>query len=37
MRPTGAGAPPPVRDGKVVRGREYLSVEDALRAAGLEE
>jgi len=26
-----------VRDGKVVRAREYLSVEDALKAAGLEE
>ena len=26
-----------VRDGKVVRVREYLSVEDALKAVGLEE
>jgi ketosteroid isomerase-like protein len=26
-----------VRDGKVVRGREYLRVEDALEAAGLRE
>jgi ketosteroid isomerase-like protein len=26
-----------VRDGKVVRGREYLGVEDALEAAGLRE
>lgn len=26
-----------VRDGEVVRGREYLSVEDALDAAGLRE
>ena len=26
-----------VRDGKVVRAREYLSVEDALKAVGLEE
>jgi ketosteroid isomerase-like protein len=26
-----------VRDGKVVRGREYLSVEDALEAVGLRE
>jgi ketosteroid isomerase-like protein len=26
-----------VREGKVVRGREYLSVEDALKAVGLEE
>ena len=26
-----------VRDGKVVRGREYLSVEDALEAAGLRQ
>jgi ketosteroid isomerase-like protein len=26
-----------VRDGKVVRGREYLSVEDAVEAAGLRE
>lgn len=26
-----------VRDGKVVRGREYLSVEDALEVAGLRE
>ena len=26
-----------VRDGKVVRGREYLSVEDALAAVGLRE
>jgi ketosteroid isomerase-like protein len=26
-----------VRDGKVVRGREYLSVDDALEAVGLRE
>ena len=26
-----------VRDGKVVRAREYLTVEDALKAVGLEE
>jgi ketosteroid isomerase-like protein len=26
-----------VRDGKIVRGREYLSVEDALAAVGLSE
>jgi len=26
-----------VRDGKVVRGREYLSVDDALEAVGLQE
>ena len=26
-----------VRDGKIVRVREYLSVEDALKAVGLEE
>lgn len=26
-----------VRDGKIVRGREYLSVEDALEVAGLRE
>jgi len=26
-----------VRDGKVVRAREYMSVEDALKAVGLEE
>jgi ketosteroid isomerase-like protein len=26
-----------LRDGKVVRVREYLSVEDALKAVGLEE
>ena len=26
-----------VRDGKVVRGREYLSVDEALKAVGLEE
>ena len=26
-----------VRDGKIVRGREYLSVEDALEAVGLSE
>ncbi len=26
-----------LRDGKVVRGREYLSVEDALEAVGLRE
>jgi ketosteroid isomerase-like protein len=26
-----------VRDGKIVRGREYLSVDDALAAVGLSE
>ena len=26
-----------IRDGKIVRGREYLTMDDALRAAGLTE
>jgi len=26
-----------IRDGKIVRGREYLTMDEALRAAGLSE